>query len=55
MELYVQWRCSRMVFKVFIKTLTCTMLKIVCHFTQYYNEYSTQSESQWLHGEHTRS
>ena len=25
-----------------------------CHFTQYYNENSTQSKSQWLHGEHTQ-
>ena len=25
-----------------------------CHFTQYCNEYSTQSKSQWLHGEHTQ-
>jgi len=26
-----------------------------CHFTQYYNEYSTPSKSQWLHGEHTHN
>ena len=26
-----------------------------CHFTKYYNEYSTQSKSQWLHGEHTHT
>ena len=28
--------------------------KLFCHFTQYYNENSTQSKSQWLHGEHTQ-
>jgi len=26
-----------------------------CHFTQYYYKYSTQSKSQWLHGEHTHT
>ena len=44
-----------MVFKLLIKTGTIKATVNNCHFTQYYNEYFTQSKSQWLHGEHTHT